>query len=151
MKNGMTLTERVLGKGAKARHELQEERIPTLAELASKPFVPGVLAKKLDRAEVERQAQHAADAIMQKIQPSDNAVRISGDGRFKIYSKAPPIKNPNIKRGYPWRELQVGEAFFAGNKHFKVNKHITGCADRIFTSYAGELDGKQGRWCKRIK
>jgi hypothetical protein len=135
MKNGMTLTERVLGRGAKAKHELDNEVTVSLS----------------DWSDVEKDAEAAADAMLRKLKPSDNAVRISGDGRFKIYAKAPPIKNPNIKRGYPWRELAVGEAFFAANRHFKINKHITGCENKVFTSYAGELDGKQGRWCKRIK
>lgn len=76
--------------------------------------------------------------------------RPSKRGVYRIYDDPPPPEKIS-NRGYPWRELAVGEAFFTEGLHLKPSKAITGCEDRKFITYAGELNGVKGRWAKRTK
>lgn len=83
-----------------------------------------------------------------------DTTRMSENGVFLIVHTPPETVPPNRRKGYPWRELGVGEGFFVPGRqgdNLKVTALVKGCEGRIFRTYRGESKGVRGRWAKRVK
>ncbi len=139
MDDSLTLTERVLGRGKKAAHELT---IPAFTD---------VLKKRRGRPPKQPATEHESEAAHADLGSERNAERRKSSNRFyDIYSNPPERINRSSRRGYPWDDLEVGEAFFVPLSKGEPTGTKKRRDGRKFETYDGELNGVKGRWCRRV-
>ena len=155
MSKSMTLTERVLGRGARAAYEganetssLHDRLIDaTIAALESPQRAPGGpkrVAADDQATTLAKIDSSASNGDVGRLKRTPNA------GPYEIVSDPPPPSRRSL-RGYPWRQMQVGQAFFAPGTTLVGNRRIAGCEGWEFVTYSGTRDGVPGRWAKRVK
>jgi hypothetical protein len=61
---------------------------------------------------------------------------------YKIEKGIPRVSKQGVPRKYPWREMDVGDSFFVGNRSIQ---HMSSCAGTAAKSIGGGVKFSTGK------